>query len=887
MKHIKQWISKHPYLCYTGLFLLTCLGVFISFILAKKSFIWVGETKDGLVQHYNALMYFGRYLRYIVTHFEFPMWDFAMGYGADIISTLHYYCIGDPLNLLSIFVPSRYCEYLYEFLIILRLYLAGFTFIWYCRYMKHAYAYSILGAIVYVFCGYALVASVRHPYFINPMIYLPLLLIGVEKIYRKSSPILFVFSVFLSVISNFYFFYILCMVVVIYCIIRFFDYHHDHYIKNIGKILGQFLLYGVMGVLMSAVILIPVLILFFGTSRSQSDVYIPLFYHLRYYFQIFFSNMSVHSAQYWSQTMYTSLIFITTIMLFLDKQHRSLKIAFIVLTIGLCMPFFGSVMNGFSYITNRWIFAYSMLLAYIIVCVFPKLYTLKVYQFVTLFVIMFVYIGIILYVPQKFLETHLISIAFLVLMMIILLIAMICHKQFHLPIKSFVYCSLLFLVIINVCVTARLKYDSPYMHYVNEFHPFSKGYQTLTHTRYDSFEELLDNSEFYRIDEVSFGEKWMRNAGLQSHHSSLTFFYSLGNGYVSEFFKEMLNVNALSSAYTGVDYRTFLNTLASAKYFIAPDEKEGYVPYGYTLIQQKDQLKLYENQYALPLGYTYDQTMDLQTYESLSAIEKQEALLQMAVINDDSSSSFTASPQLSSQKISYEITDWQGMEVQGDQWIVKEKNAKLKIKIPQQAAGEFYTYFANLQYLTPTARRDKVNVKVSNNRNHTQRTLVVRTPYNSYYEGTTEYLLNMGYVEEGPTEITITFPSTGTYQAQGMQIIYQSMEYYQQYVEKLKENTLENIEIGTNKVTGTISLEKDKLLCLTIPYNKGWEAYVDGQKVDLYRVNTMYMGIPLEAGEHQIELRYVTPGLKVGLILSTVGWATFAIVFKKRKYQNV
>ena len=149
---------------------------------------------------------------------------------------------------------------------------------------------------------------------------------------------------------------------------------------------------------MSAVILIPVLILFFGTSRSQSDVYIPLFYHLRYYFQIFFSNMSVHSAQYWSQTMYTSLIFITTIMLFLDKQHRSLKIAFIVLTIGLCMPFFGSVMNGFSYITNRWIFAYSMLLAYIIVCVFPKLYTLKVYQFVTLFVIMFVYIGIILYV---------------------------------------------------------------------------------------------------------------------------------------------------------------------------------------------------------------------------------------------------------------------------------------------------------------------------------------------------------------------------------------------------------------------------------------------------------------------------------------------------------
>ena len=113
------------------------------------------------------------------------MWDLHIGYGSDILTTLHYYVIGDPLTLLSVFVPEEKTEILYEVLIFLRLYLAGLAFSGYCFSRRNAKQAVFLGTIIYVFCGWGIYASLKHPYFSNPMIYLPLILWGIDKIYKK------------------------------------------------------------------------------------------------------------------------------------------------------------------------------------------------------------------------------------------------------------------------------------------------------------------------------------------------------------------------------------------------------------------------------------------------------------------------------------------------------------------------------------------------------------------------------------------------------------------------------------------------------------------------------------------------------------------------------
>lgn len=66
-------------------------------------------------------------------HFTLPMFDFSIGMGEDILTTLNFYGMGDPLTLLSVFVPKQRMEMFYDFLVAFRMYLAGLTFIFYCR----------------------------------------------------------------------------------------------------------------------------------------------------------------------------------------------------------------------------------------------------------------------------------------------------------------------------------------------------------------------------------------------------------------------------------------------------------------------------------------------------------------------------------------------------------------------------------------------------------------------------------------------------------------------------------------------------------------------------------------------------------------------------------
>ena len=117
------------------------------------------------------------------------MWDLNIGYGSDILTTLHYYVIGDPLTLLSVFFKSSQTEFLYEFLIFLRIYLAGIAFSRYAFYHKNSKQAVFMGSMIYVFAGWTIYAAMKHPYFSNPMIYLPFILMELIKYIKKKNHI--------------------------------------------------------------------------------------------------------------------------------------------------------------------------------------------------------------------------------------------------------------------------------------------------------------------------------------------------------------------------------------------------------------------------------------------------------------------------------------------------------------------------------------------------------------------------------------------------------------------------------------------------------------------------------------------------------------------------
>ena len=106
---------KYCYGMYTLMFLLMCMAAFLPFFMGGKNFVWGAGVEDGLSQHFSALAYYGELLREFVKnliagHPKLMMWNMSLGYGADVIATLNYYAIGDPLNLLYGFVPVKYTE---------------------------------------------------------------------------------------------------------------------------------------------------------------------------------------------------------------------------------------------------------------------------------------------------------------------------------------------------------------------------------------------------------------------------------------------------------------------------------------------------------------------------------------------------------------------------------------------------------------------------------------------------------------------------------------------------------------------------------------------------------------------------------------------------------
>ena len=158
----------------------------------RKSFVC---SFDGRETYFQSYIYNGIWVRQIISNFlhgnfSIPVYDFSSGWGSGVGSG------ADPLDyLVTPFFDMAHAEALYLFLIILKLYLAGLSFLYLCRYFKKDRITSLTGCIIYLFSGYMVYAGLAFPSYITPMIQFPLLIVGAEKVMRKEKSIGFVFTI--------------------------------------------------------------------------------------------------------------------------------------------------------------------------------------------------------------------------------------------------------------------------------------------------------------------------------------------------------------------------------------------------------------------------------------------------------------------------------------------------------------------------------------------------------------------------------------------------------------------------------------------------------------------------------------------------------------------
>lgn len=97
-------------------------------------------------------------------------------------------------------------------------------------------------------------------------------------------------------------------------------------------------------------------------------------------------------------------------------------------------------------------------------------------------------------------------------------------------------------------------------------------------------------------------------------------------------------------------------------------------------------------------------------------------------------------------------------------------------------------------------------------------------------------------------------------------------------VNKFKEDALRRIEGGVSNFaidrkgfSASTNYETEKLVVFSVPYCDGWSAEINGQAVEVDKINGGLCAVRVPAGEANIVFRYHTPGLKLGIYASIIG----------------
>lgn len=886
---------KYCYGVYTLMFLLMCIVAFLPFFTEGKSFVWGAGVEDGLSQHFSALAYYGEALReffrnLLAGHPKLVMWDMSLGYGADILSTLNYYAIGDPLNLLYGFVSPKNTETMYNFMIVLRMYLAGITFIMYARKMKKRSYGTVIGALVYVFSGFCFRLGLRHPFFINPMIYFPLLCLGIEKIYQRERPYVFIFSVCVSAMSNYYFLYMLTIFAVIYAWIRFYKYTEENKMKNFFLTILKFGMYYTLGIAMAAVILLPSVIGFLGNGRygNGADWKSLIVYPGKYYL-LFIENF-IGYGNMGSNTNAGYLPIVGIVVLFTlfsqRMKHKKYRAAFIASIIALILPIFGYAFNGFSYANNRWAFALSFIVALLTAEMYPRLFVMSKRQQIGIgagIIIYTVFCIIVNASGEEILKNKGIMAA-CGLIAVFYILLLIFQRLGYDTQKRIVRVSMAILLLISVGVHGYYRFDPKEYAYTQEFMDQGQAYRTLKEDNIRMLSKANDPS-VYRVHAEGYRYK---NYGLINHLNTISGYYSITAKCVTDTIKgyDTLGMQ-YADKYKGVDQRLGLLSLAGVKYItvahnsqVAKDVSSmGDVPYGVEKLRKKGNITLYKNKYALPFAYAYDSYMTEQQYEQLNGIGKEQAMLAQIILNQHPADKEI---QHNEQRNGPDIQTISLPETR----ISSPKGKKYAdITVPVEKDKETYLYFKNLVYhgkkngddkFILTGRKGTKGILVT--QNDVQQKIHIQSTFNPYYFGRKDYIVKINHqTSKAKEKVRLNFLSPGEYEFDDISLITVPKKDVLARLKERKENSMKQIQYEGNHFRGVYHAKKDQILCVTIPYSKGWKATVNGNRTKIYKANGMFMGIIMKKGTQSVKLDYETPGLKIGAWISLVAWIGLGI----------
>ncbi len=918
------------YKAYSALFIPCALLVFFGLFSSGRELIW---NIDGLGQYYPFFIYEGQWIRGIVgglfsgQGLQVPLWEWCSGYGADIPTTFDVFL--DPLNLVSAITPPSLSEWVFQLLVVLRLYLSGLAFVFYCRTRGENKTGTVVGALLYALCGAGL-TGVRWSSGLHALMLFPVILAGAERILAHKKPWVFIASLAALAIMSYYFTYMACLLLVGYLAVRVGMVERLHLtVSRFLKWVAVFAGLVILCLILAGFAIVPAISALLGMDRlTDQATTVPLLYGPLYYMDFFTGFLSIDEVGSDTYQGFGGLAIFGCIALFSQKKKNGeLKLIFIVLTAFMLIPLVGSVFNGFNYASNRWAWAYCLCMAIILVRTTPMLLSVdkKLWRRLALGCACSALLFVIPYCRD---EANVAGFA-----------AMICALALLGTLAQNAYSRLPLLLALCITLTVNGFYflSSQEGGIGASQTPLGMAYPKLTSASNDSPALDVAKDQWWRYDEGWLPKATVHripNNSLVLGLQGIDFYNSVYNDRVDRFHTELaIAGDNINFRYVSLQGRADLMALLGVRYYVYRNDGTDSLPYGYpaqNMVAQRDVLGLdhqvIEAKSSLPIGIAFDKALTHSDYLTLTPIQRQQALLQSVVLEDSErvpngqnqtaeGAKFVSpsSLQFEDSTIPFEVVSSPGAIAEEGRFVVSEANSSVTLSCKGVAQANTYVYFANLEYenalpskLVPEEQLnglpwhyranlllqdlsyiEPIDYEISMRSNASTMTgfLPNSLPSNHMYGGKDTWLVNIGYSEQPATSITITFDKPGIYTFDDMQVLTQTHAHFDDWMNQRNAATLQNVKQGCNRLTGSIDLEKDQTLLLTIAYSKGWTAYVDGKETPLLSGDTGFMALDLTAGHHDIELRYRTPDLMAGCAVTGAGLvalAVLALVLRRR-----
>ncbi len=762
--------------------------------------------------------------------------NLALNYGAgQNIFNISYYGLLSPLILPSYFFPFMSMPTYITIINIITLIASGILFYNFLESHKYKRNVTLLTTIIFVLAAPFIFHMHRHIMFVNYMPFLVMGLMGVDKYLNKKKKGLLIISIFLMIMTSYYYSVCGLMVIGIYYLHEYLNKKEKFDLKLFFIDLIKFVLVLMIPILLSGILLIPTMYtLFSGRSVSESayklkDLLIP---------DMLFSK--IFNGTY---AIGLSIIgFISLLYLFFTKKRNNIIMASL-LSIILFFPIFRFLLNGGLYLREKcfipFIPLFSYYIAYFLKDLFNKKIDLKKFS---------IYLTIVFVLLYYFNQVK-----WMYGLILVFIICLLLYKKYH---KNIIIYLIILSIMVGTSIYEVFKEDEVLISDYNKI--FSSDVDK------EIVNAINNDSGYYRFSNLYYPTKTV-NKIYHEKYLSTNFYSSTYNGDYLDFIRNDFPSNE-------VEYNNFLipsksnllwNSYMGVKYVYSDYDLSN----GYTKISNN----IYLNNYALPLIYARSNYLSIYDYKSYN-YPYNEAILLNNVITENETKNPYLDLNMEKVHLDYEIVSINNIEVKEDNGydLVSKDNGEIIVKFNDDIKNKLL--YINVSGLKEnTCSIDNISMKINNEEN----ILTCKSWIYPNHNNTFHYIL-------GDNNNTLTIKLLkGTYHIDNIETY---LVDYQNIINK-NYDSMNIISIENDEIIGDITVKDDSYLVTSIPYDKGFKIFIDDKEVPIEKINKAFLGCKITQGEHHVKITYQSPWLNYGKIASILGLLLYIgiIVYDKKK----